>query len=223
MNVARDFGTPQPVATMTERQLARRQALLDAVMQLAAERGLLNVQMKSVAERSGVALGTAYRYFASKDHLLASALAEWHGRLVSRVLTERPTAAGRLTPDEAADRLVGVVHRGLRGFQRQPNYAALLTYVLSSHDPFASEVLTGINRGYEDILREILGELPEETRNTVGFLVGSLWYNAVLSWSTGRTTLADAFQQTENAIRMLVPAAFVAPLPRASAAAEASA
>src|SRR4051812_44363672 len=159
MNVARDFGTPQPVATMTERQLARRQALLDAVMQLAAERGLLNVQMKSVAERSGVALGTAYRYFASKDHLLACALAEWHGRLVSQVLTERATDDSRLTPDEAADRLVGVVHRGLRGFQRQPNYAALLTYVLSSHDPFASEVLTGINRGYDDLLREVLGEL----------------------------------------------------------------
>jgi AcrR family transcriptional regulator len=207
---------------MTERQLARRQALLDAVMQLAAERGLLNIQMKSVAERSGVALGTAYRYFASKDHLLASALAEWHGRLVSQVLAERP-ANGSLTPDEAADRLVGVVHRGLRGFQRQPNYAALLTYVLSSHDPFASEVLTGINRGYDDILRDILGELPEETRLTVGFLVGSIWYNAVLSWSTGRSTLAEAFQQTENAIRMLVPAAFDAPLPRASTTAEVSA
>jgi TetR/AcrR family transcriptional regulator, cholesterol catabolism regulator len=216
--VARDFGTPQPVATMTERQLARRQALLDAVMQLAAERGLLNVQMKFVAERSGVALGTAYRYFASKDHLLACALAEWHGRLVSQVLTERPTGEARLTPDEAADRLVSVVHRGLRGFQRQPNYAALLTYVLSSHDPFASEVLTGINRGYDDILREILGELPEETRSTVGFLVGSLWYNAVLSWSTGRTTLADAFRQTENAIRMLVPAAYEAPMPSVASA-----
>jgi AcrR family transcriptional regulator len=184
-------------------------------MQLAAERGLHNIQMKSVAERSGVALGTAYRYFASKDHLLASALAEWHGRLVSQVLTERP-AEGSLSPDEAADRLVGVVHRGLRGFQRQPNYAALLTYVLSSHDPFASEVLTGINRGYDDILRDILGALPEETRATVGFLVGSLWYNAVLSWSTGRSTLADALQQTENAIRMLVPAAFEAPAPRAA-------
>jgi AcrR family transcriptional regulator len=195
---------------MSERQLARRQALLDAVMQLAAERGLLNIQMKSVAERSGVALGTAYRYFASKDHLLACALAEWHGRLVSQVLTE-PAGASRLSPAEAADRLVSVVHRGLRGFQRQPNYAALLTYVLSSHDPFASEVLTGINQGYDDILREILGGLPEQTRATVGFLVGSLWYNAVLSWSTGRTPLADAFQQTENAIRMLVPAAFEAP------------
>jgi AcrR family transcriptional regulator len=195
---------------MTERQLARRQALLDAVMQLAAERGLLNVQMKAVAERSGVALGTAYRYFASKDHLLASALSEWHGQLVSRVLTERPGGAPGTDP---ADRLVRVVHRGLRGFQRQPNYAALLTYVLSSHDPFASEVLTGMNRGYADILRDIFGDLPEETLGTLGFVVGSLWYNAILSWSTGRSTLADAFRETERAIRMLVPAALEAPLP----------
>ena len=195
---------------MTERQLARRRALLDAVMQLASERGVLNVQMKAVAERSGVALGTAYRYFASKDHLLAAALAEWHGQLTSRVLQERPMATSR---EEAADRLVWVVHRGLRSFQRQPNYAALLTYVLSSHDPFASEVLTGMSRGYENILRAIFGELPEETLTTLGFLVGSLWYNAILSWSTGRYTLADAFRQTESAIRMVVPAALEALVP----------
>src|SRR5436305_14377545 len=130
--MARDFGAPQAVATMSERQLARRRALLDAVMQLAAERGLVNVQMKLVAERSGVALGTAYRYFASKDHLLACAFAEWHGQLTLRAVSERP---GPVSREAAADQLVWVVHRGLRGFQRQPNYAALLTYVLSSHDP----------------------------------------------------------------------------------------
>jgi AcrR family transcriptional regulator len=195
---------------MTERQLARRQALLDAVMQLASERGLLNVQMKSVAERSGVALGTAYRYFVSKDHLLACAFAEWHSQLTARVQGER---SGSGSPQDAADRLVGIVHRGLRGFQRQPNYAALLTYVLSSHDPFASEVLTGMSRSYEQILRELLGaELPEETLSTLSFLVGSLWYNAILTWSTGRHTMADAFRQTENAIRLLIPAAVDGPV-----------
>ena len=70
MNVARDFGTPQPVATMTERQLARRQALLDAVMQLAAERGLHNIQMKSVAERSGVAASVTVSPGCQPDPLM---------------------------------------------------------------------------------------------------------------------------------------------------------
>ena len=206
----------EPVITggaLSTRQFERRERILNTTVELASAGGYEAVQMRDVAAQADVALGTLYRYFASKDHLLACALAEWHGRLVSQVLTERPAGTVEITPDEAADRLVAVVHRGLRGFQRQPNYAALLTYVLSSHDPFASEVLTGINRGYDDILREILGQLPEQTRGTVGFLVGSLWYNAVLSWSTGRTTLADAFRQTENAIRLLVPAAFEAPVP----------
>ena len=44
--------------------------------------------MKLVAERSGVALGTTYRYFASKEHLLASALVEWQARLTDRLLAE---------------------------------------------------------------------------------------------------------------------------------------
>ena len=41
-------------------------------MKLAAEGGYDAVQMRDVAGEAGVALGTIYRYFASKDHLLAA-------------------------------------------------------------------------------------------------------------------------------------------------------
>src|SRR6195952_2917303 len=94
---------PQPVESMTDRQLQRREALLSAVMQLALERGIDNVQMKVVAERSGVALGTTYRYFASKEHLLASALVAWHARL-----TDRGLVGAHDFPDDAhrVDRVV---------------------------------------------------------------------------------------------------------------------
>ena len=44
---------------------------------LAAAGRLEDMGMKDVAERSGVALGTIYRYFSSKDHVAAAALLEW--------------------------------------------------------------------------------------------------------------------------------------------------
>jgi DNA-binding transcriptional regulator YbjK len=47
--MARVVAAPQPVESMTDRQLQRREALLTAVMELAAERGIDNVQMKLVA------------------------------------------------------------------------------------------------------------------------------------------------------------------------------
>ena len=44
---------------------------------LGYEGGYDAVQMRDVAARANVALGTIYRYFSSKDHLLAEAQVEW--------------------------------------------------------------------------------------------------------------------------------------------------
>jgi TetR/AcrR family transcriptional regulator, cholesterol catabolism regulator len=53
---------------MTSRQLIRRARIIEAVIDLIADVGADAVQMRDVAQRSGVALATVYRYFSSKDH-----------------------------------------------------------------------------------------------------------------------------------------------------------
>src|ERR1700685_4803823 len=55
-------------------QRERRKRILDATLALASKGGYDAVQMRTVAERADVALGTLYRYFPSKIHLLVSAL-----------------------------------------------------------------------------------------------------------------------------------------------------
>src|SRR4030088_3494685 len=61
-------------------QQVRRKRILDATLALASKGGYEAVQMRAVAERADVALGTLYRYFPSKGHLLVSALAREVGR-----------------------------------------------------------------------------------------------------------------------------------------------
>jgi len=56
-------------------QRDRRRRILDATIALASTGGFDAVQMRAVADRADVALGTLYRYFPSKIHLLVSALA----------------------------------------------------------------------------------------------------------------------------------------------------
>src|SRR3974377_523984 len=51
-----------------------RQRVVDAAMELGLEGGYEAVQMRDVAARAHVAMGTVYRYFSSKDHLLAAPL-----------------------------------------------------------------------------------------------------------------------------------------------------
>src|SRR3954453_13309673 len=55
-------------------QRDRRRRILEATLALASKGGYDAVQMRTVAERAEVALGTLYRYFPSKIHLLVSAL-----------------------------------------------------------------------------------------------------------------------------------------------------
>jgi len=185
---------------MTDRQLERRKALLEAVMELAAERGIENVQMKLVAERSGVALGTTYRYFASKEHLLASALVDWHSRLSDRMLAEKPRFTSQA---ERVDRLVEFLHRGIRGFQRYPSYADLLVYVSGSRDPFANEALAQMSVRTNRVLRLYMGEeLSGDAFQTLSFVVGSVWQNSILSWRSGRYDLSDIYRLCENGVRL---------------------
>ena len=76
----------------------RRKRILDATLALASKGGYDAVQMRAVAERADVALGTLYRYFPSKIHLLVSALAREFERTQDRV----DRAVLRATPGTSA-------------------------------------------------------------------------------------------------------------------------
>src|SRR5215472_16469051 len=57
---------------VTRKLAARRSAILAAARALAAEGGLGSVQIAAVAERTGIAAGTVYRYFPAKLNLIAA-------------------------------------------------------------------------------------------------------------------------------------------------------
>src|SRR5579871_2286087 len=51
---------------------SKRDAILRAAIDVFAERGFFNAQVADVARAAGVAAGTVYLYFKSKDDLLVS-------------------------------------------------------------------------------------------------------------------------------------------------------
>ena len=81
-------------------QAERRERILDSTVALASRGGYDAVQMRAVAEHADVALGTLYRYFPSKVHLLVSALAR-ELAAAERATRDQPpageTAAERVT------------------------------------------------------------------------------------------------------------------------------
>jgi AcrR family transcriptional regulator len=59
----------------------RRQAILDAALELFAERGFHGTQVPLIAARAAVGAGTVYRYFPSKEALVNILYQSWKERL----------------------------------------------------------------------------------------------------------------------------------------------
>ncbi|MCP2308567.1 MULTISPECIES: TetR/AcrR family transcriptional regulator [Kitasatospora] len=193
--------SPRPVEAMSPRQLERRGSLLSAALGLVTEIGVERLQMKQVSERSGVALGTAYRYFSSKDHLLAAAIADWHRLLLADLVAE---LRGPRTTASPTERMVRFVRHGMRAYQRQPELARLRVAVATSTDPFASEALQGMARADGAALRTLMSEVPPASGDLVQHIVGHAWQGELTAWVTGRTTLDDARRRLEDMVRLVL-------------------
>jgi AcrR family transcriptional regulator len=214
--MARTPVPPQPTGTMTPAQLARRRRVLDAVIDLVAAGRLDEMGMKEVAERSGVALGTIYRYFSSRDHLAAAALADWAGALAGRSAGEgegegdgRGAGGRRVEGDgegggSKADRLVVVLRRGVRAYERQPHFARLLVLAATSTDPHAGECYARMGASVYGTLGAALDGLDPVERTRVLDVVGAVWYQALIDWVNDRKTIAEVYDAVESAARLVL-------------------
>src|SRR5689334_24946533 len=113
---------------------ARKERLIAAATTLAAEGGYDAVQMRDVAARAEVALGTLYRHYASKDQLLLAAMAQQASTLRERLVHHPPRGA---TP---AERVSDVLRRASRALERQPSVTRAMLTAMSSADDAARDV-----------------------------------------------------------------------------------
>ena len=185
---------------LTEKQSARRRAVIKAAMILAADGGYDAVQMRDVAAKAHVALGTLYRYFPSKDQLLVAALGEWTQELQQRV-TQRPPRG-----DTPAERVAEVLRRAVRALERAPRLSAALVTALSSmtsDDPTALSYARSIYGTIGEIIRSAMdGEAGE--RETEIWLLSELWLALLLSWVRGWAEDGQMLRDLEAATHLLI-------------------
>lgn len=183
--------------TMTTRQRQRRDDVVAAVHHLVAERGIDGLQMRDVCERSGVALATVYRYFSSKDHLVAEALMAWAGRLEHHV----DLVAAELEP---ADRLAEVLRRGVQHLERHPQFAGMLLAVSTSPDPRSSEVYLRLGARLREALARTIPEVDPQLRDRTLQVLGAVWYHAIVEWVGGRIPAHEIHGRLASTARLLL-------------------
>ena len=196
MSRIRSAGALLP-SELSETQRARRDRIIDATLQLSRRRPFEQIQMKDVAEASGVALGTMYQYFSSKDHLFAEALVHW-GDLLPHNIDRRPLSGG-----DAAQRLTEVLHRAVRAFQQQPNLAKLVTALAVSSDPFAVEAIARLDCITGTVFRVALIGLDDPTSESMVRIIDHVMAGVLRLWSAGRISIDEVYRSLDEMVALL--------------------
>jgi len=183
-------------------QRDRRKRILDATIALASEGGFDAVQMRGVAEQADVALGTLYRYFPSKIHLLVSALQREFER-TEAVMRERPSEG-----DTVADRVINTLKRTTRGMQSDPKLTEALTRAFMFADASVAAEIHQVGMLLTSMLTRAMypeghDKLTEEDV-AIARVIGDVWLSALVGWVTGRSTAAETGQQIEVAVKLLL-------------------
>lgn len=184
-----------PTGTLSRSQTQRRKRIVQTAAALAVRGGVDAMQMRSVAERAGVALGTLYRYFPSKMDLVVAVVTEELDLLEGGIIRRPPTAE---TP---AGRAVDVLLRATRGLMREPELAdALVRSLIMAEVKIELDV-----RITELVWRVVTGTLhtdeggvpagPADHRDLDYVLVGSLtsvWIFELVEILKGRRSVDEA-------------------------------
>ncbi|WP_406149533.1 TetR family transcriptional regulator [Streptomyces sp. NBC_01012] len=176
-----------PAPLLTERQEARRRGILQAGAQLAGRGGFEAVQMREVADAAGVALGTLYRYFPSKVHLLVAIMQDQLQHLHAVLRRKRPA-----TGDDAAERVAETLMLAFRALQRDPHLADAMVRALTFADRGVSPEVDAVSRLTTAIVLDAMGvENPTQEQLAVVRVIEHTWHSALITWLSGRESIAQ--------------------------------
>jgi AcrR family transcriptional regulator len=160
-----------------------RVLILETALDLFRERGYEETTMRAIAEAAGVAVGNAYYYFRSKEHLIQAFYARTH---------EEHLAASREVLDRERglrERLLGVMRAKLDTIMPYHRFAGVLFKTAANPasplNPFSEESLPVRRQATEIFAEVVAGSDTRLTAELAAELPNVLWiYQAgvILYW-----------------------------------------
>lgn len=189
-------GPPEP-ETLRRDQFERRERIVRAALRALANGDYEQIKISDVARDSGVALGTLYRYFTSKEHLFAAVFVEWQGALKKRLEKERPAG------DTEADRLRDVFHRTIRAFQLRPQFFRVVMMLDATTDTYAAALYQSVASLFHDTVQTAFDGPFDADRHAIYTTVNAVLYESLRSWVMNRATIADVYANVDSALRLI--------------------
>lgn len=194
----------------------RARRIVESAVELAEEGGFEAVRLRDVASHAGVALGTLYRRFRSKEDLLIAAL-ELETHDLERRVRQRPPKG-----DDARERVGLFFATATRGLVRRPNLARALLKAAACGEP---ELAKKVAAFHERMERMVVGSLRGETVESASVddreseaegggvaveereLAHSLtlvWFALLVGWSGGLQTQTVVIEQMNDCVELML-------------------
>src|SRR5687768_10275782 len=151
MNI-HSVASPSPLRAAAAARPDRRDAILRAATDIFAGRGFFNAQVADVARAAGVAAGTVYLYFRSKDDLLVSIFE----RTMREAIADGRACVAPLRDPVEQLRAIARVHLGRMG--RDRSLAVVFQVELRQSTKFMERLSATLLREYLGIIRTIIVE-----------------------------------------------------------------
>ena len=175
--------------------------MIEAALELAAEGGYDGVQMRGVAERADVALGTVYHYFTSKDHLLAESMVEYIRQLSDWV--EHYPAVGT----NSYERVLDLLGRVTRAVARNQLVSVALIGGLVAEGPQVAACQEEMHQVFAGVMATAFGaDVPVEDRDRIVRTLEHVWFSCQIAWKNGWMTLDQAVTELEDSVEILFAA-----------------
>jgi TetR/AcrR family transcriptional regulator, cholesterol catabolism regulator len=189
-------GPPAP-ETLRRDQLARRQRIVVAALRALARGEYDDVKVTDIARDSNVALGTLYRYFASKEHLLAAAFVEWQSALKAKLDKFVPHGVTE------ADRMRDVFRQAIRAFQLQPQFFRVLMMLEDTSDAYATAVFASADSVFHDTIETALGGPLDDKQESIIDTLNAVLNQSLRGWVRNRLTINEVLERVDAAIRLI--------------------
>jgi TetR/AcrR family fatty acid metabolism transcriptional regulator len=180
------------------------QRILDAAVEVIAERGYFNSPVSAIAARAGVADGTIYLYFKNKDEVLRTAIDQTYGRFHERLEEQFRTV------HDPKGQLEVIARLHLESARVNRNMAILMQTEMRQSAKFIAEFSHKHLVRYIQIVREVIRRGQEQgvfRKDLSDGVVAHCWFGAIdelltTAVFTGRSY--DAKATTEQVLDVLL-------------------
>jgi AcrR family transcriptional regulator len=199
--------TTAPTTAAGEPTTARgeqtRRLILDTAMRLFREHGYAQTTMRAIAREAGVAVGNAYYYFPSKEHLIQG----FYGN--TQAEHRRAAAPVLATETGFAARLRGVLHAGIDVNAPYHDFAATFFKTAaeptSPLSPFSAESSAARDASiglFAEVVAGSTAKLDPELRTDLPELLWLAYLGVILYWVHDRS---PGQERTRTLINGVVP------------------